>query len=125
MRTQRGRPAALVLLALLASLAAPAAHGARSAPPTAPAVALVEIDLESPAAQAAFASLGLDVIALRPGFSARILAWPGDEATLQRAGLTARVLDADWGRTSARAAAPQGVTPYVAGSVPPFGSGSL
>jgi hypothetical protein len=127
MRTQRGRRMALALVTSVAWLAAasPAVQGAAQPPPTAPTVALVEIDLESPAAERALASLGLDVIALRPGHSARILSWPGDEAALRRAGLAARILDADWGRTLARDAAPPTAAPHVAGSVPPFGSGSL
>jgi len=95
--------------------------------PTAPAVALVEVDIASDAARDALVALQLDVVSLRPGAWARILAWPGDADALRRAGLATRVIEADFGRAAALRA---GAVPPPRGAprttvVPPFGNGSF
>jgi hypothetical protein len=123
-----GRSATLGLLALAALTATSRALAGASAPrPAAPPVALVEIDIASPAARAALVDLQLDVVALRPGLAARVLAWPGDAEAMQRAGLATRVLDADVGRSAARAAgaAPPAAAAAPTAVVPPFASGAL
>jgi len=100
--------------------------------PMAP-VPLVEVDLGDEESFARLSELGLDVLEVHPGRMARLLAWPGDAAILDGAGLTTRVIDPDYGRTLARRAeADAGATGRTVDgdrlaslAVPPPGSGSF
>jgi hypothetical protein len=121
--------ASLTTITLLATGAAwpAAAAPAGTAPPVSP-VALLQVSLPSPSASTRFLELGLDVIALRAGVSARVLARPADIEQLRVAGFSYSVVEADYGRARAvrngvgAKAAP--VRPGPA-AVPPLGSGSL
>ncbi|MDZ4806272.1 MAG: M14 family zinc carboxypeptidase, partial [Candidatus Eisenbacteria bacterium] len=101
---------------------------------------LVEIELADDAIAARLAELGLDVIEIHPGRTARVLAWPGDALIMTRAGLPWRVIDPDYGRSLARAAeadagrpeADTGRMDHTIGrdrltplAIPPPGSGSF
>lgn len=125
--TLTGREARFLvgLVALLASLAAPAAARVE-APTVAPAAALVAVSFHGPADLARFTALGLDVLTIRSGVGAHVLAWPGDLEAIAAAGFGIQVLDADYGRTLARE---RGVAPKAdrasTTAVPPFGAGSL
>lgn len=105
-----------------------AVAGPSPAPILAPPVALVEIDIASDKAQQALLQSHLDVVSVRPGAWARVLAWPGDQETIRAAGLTSRVVEADAGHAmtlAAGASRPPGTPRDAIDVVPPFGSGSL
>ena len=101
---------------------------------------LVRVQLDD-ANGARLLEAGLDVVDLRAGRHAMILAWPGDEAKIQSLGFTPELVDAAPGRTIARRTAaeiagrprPEGkrVRSAAGGgtfrvqTLPPFGSGSM
>ncbi len=112
-----------------------------AAPALAQAPRHVRVTLAGPVSIATLLEAGLDVVDVH-GAYADVYEWPGDEVTLARLGLEARLVDADPGRTAAErarrslAVAPRGagkrvVSAFEADGVfrpavlPPVGSGSL
>lgn len=96
-------------------------------------VPLVEIALANDADAVRLTELGLDILEIHPGRLARVLAWPGDIATLDGAGLSWRIIEPDYGRALAMAAKADAGLPgrsmnrdrLASLAVPPPGSGSF
>jgi carboxypeptidase T len=128
-RVPRALQGLCALTLTLLTVAAPRSARAEAATTAvlASRVALVQVALPSAAESERLLQLGLDIINVRPGVWAQILARPGDEETLRAAGFSLQVLAADYGRALAIR---NGITakpapPRTTATVPPFGSGSL
>jgi carboxypeptidase T len=131
--------ASICLLSLAFALFSPTPG--RAAEST-PGPSLIEVELPLGMTIAAIQEAGLDLIEVRGASRARLLQWPGDEATLARLGVTVTVIDPDPSRTAAERAqrelaarpAPRGTKVlsatrpdgiYRTEVLPPFGSGSM
>jgi len=135
-RSRRLAPA-ILFLSLVLGTSPPATADQRL-----PGPRLVEVELPPGLSMAAIQEAGLDLIEVHGGSRARLLAWPGDDATLARLGVRVTLVDADPARTAAEraraelaarpappgarvqsAARPDGI--YRTEVLPPFGSGSM
>ncbi len=142
MPTRRAAFAARPLIAIGALLCMTVVPGAARGEEPALSPRLVEVEMGPNVPFTALLEAGLDVVEVRGTSRARVLEWPGDEVTLQRLGVTLRLIDADPARTAAERAqaeltarpAPRGrrvlsaVRPdglFRAEMIPPFGSGSM
>ena len=131
--------AAILFLSLIF---APLASGPATADEATPGPRLVEVELPQGMTIAAIQEAGLDLVEVHGAARARVLAWPGDDATLARLGVRVTLIDADPSRTAAERAraelagrpAPRGTRVVSAARgdgiyrtevLPPFGSGSM
>ena len=134
--------AARPLLVVAALVCMSTAAGSAGAQELAASPRLVEVELGPRVPFTRLLEAGLDVVEVRGASRARLLEWPGDDVTLQRLGVTVRLIDADPARTAAeRARAELAARPMPRGTrvlsaarpdglfrievLPPFGSGSM
>jgi len=134
-------PILLLSLAFAGSSPRPV-HAAAAAPDAIGSPSLVEVELPPGRTIRDIQEAGLDLIEVRGASRARLLQWPGDEATLARLGAAVTMIDPDPARSAAERArrelaarpAPRGTRVLSATgpdgifrteTLPPFGSGSM